>query len=1060
MKNFKIKSFLILFFIISGVLNSQIPCSSGFEGNGVDDYITIPNTDAINLQDTRDRTVEFWFNTSDVTSRQIIYEEGAQVNAILLYIEDERIYLGAYRSSAGSSSNRRFFRSDNIIEADNWYHVAFTIEDTSPPNLTFKWFLNGVEQDDQNGFQVDSHLGEISFARNGSELLFPSSTTSGWTGSSIGGSASETYSGLFTSSTNPFNYSGNIALFRIWNVARTESEIDTNKSILLSSGSDLVAFLNEDKINFQANGKTSISSSALITGSDTYTTIPNTDAINLRNVRDRTIEFKFNASDITTRQVLYEEGGGVNAITFFIEDGRVYMGAYRFNANNPNNRQFFRSYLGAISINQWHHIALTLEDTVIPNLTLKWYLDGFLQDSQNGMQVNTHSGDINIGRGDGGIRFPNSLLAGWTLSSVPAATPATTPQTYQAPTSVDTNINNFTGRIDLFRVWNVARTDIEIDTNKDDFLISGTSLVAYQDGTQIRYQPNGGSSITNVINETGIFTWDGGASGNWADTSNWSGGSVPDASRKQIVTIVSSNKPELTSEISVGNLTINTGAEIVVKNGATLNIHYEFINNGTITVEDGGSLIYHNCNREIVGTGTFDIQKTTPTYTGSKFYSYWTSPLVEADSSPSSIFPDASLIYYFDSNTGGIGTGADWASNGTSNLKPGIGYAIRNENTGGESRNFLGKINEGSVVVDAYFNPNLASTDPTNVWSTEGDNLVGNPYSSAIDWDKVIKDTDNEDIEGTIYYWSQNTAEVGDNNVSDYKQYNITGGASNTATGNIASGQGFFIRTTANTSLTFKTTHQIDANNDVLYRGKVSANKKKQNRSWFKFTRGTKVNTLLVGFLKGASNQFDRLYDAPFDITQESLGFYSLVKKKHKASIQGLPPLKREKRVVKLGFAVDEIGEHTIAVQEEHIDSDYYIYLRDREKKITVDLRQRSYTFDIDSVGENNTRFKIIYTKKKRKATTSSKEVNPIVTELDSGDFSVYVDEIKDLIIEYDYDEDNIKQAFLYDISGKKIKSFNGKSSLNVSELKTGIYIVKALLLDNRKLIKKIVIAN
>merc|ERR1712194_365438 len=148
---------------------------------------------------------------------------------------------------------------------------------------------------------------------------------------------------------------------------------------------------------------------------------------------------------------------------------------------------------------------------------------------------------------------------------------------------------------------------------------------------------------------------------------------------------------------------------------------------------------------------------------------------------------------------------------------------------------------------------------------------------------------------------------------------------------------------------------------------------------------------LLVGFLKGASNQFDRLYDAPFDITQESLGFYSLVKKKHKASIQGLPPLKREKRVVKLGFVVDEIGEHTIAVQEEHIDSDYYIYLRDREKKITVDLRQRSYTFDIDSVGENNTRFKIIYTKKKRKATTSSKEVNPIVTELDSGDFSVYV---------------------------------------------------------------------
>ncbi len=54
------------------------------------------------------------------------------------------------------------------------------------------------------------------------------------------------------------------------------------------------------------------------------------------------------------------------------------------------------------------------------------------------------------------------------------------------------------------------------------------------------------------------------------------------------------------------------------------------------------------------------------------------------------------------------------------------------------------------------------------------------------------------------------------------------------------------------------------------------------------------------------------MFDAPFDINEKSLGFYSLVRGNKKTSIQGLPILKRDKKVVKLGFVVDEIGEHTI----------------------------------------------------------------------------------------------------------------------------------------------------
>jgi hypothetical protein len=138
------------------------------------------------------------------------------------------------------------------------------------------------------------------------------------------------------------------------------------------------------------------------------------------------------------------------------------------------------------------------------------------------------------------------------------------------------------------------------------------------------------------------------------------------------------------------------------------------------------------------------------------------------------------------------------------------------------------------VSVPTYYNPNFEGTDNEGgIWSGSGDNLVGNPYASAIDWDKVITDEDNSKVEGTVYIWNQDSAEVGYNNVSDYLQYNMTGGT-NTATGNIASGQAFFIKMTDpatsgagdnQATITFKPTHQINGANTVFYRGKAAKDK-------------------------------------------------------------------------------------------------------------------------------------------------------------------------------------------------------------------------------------------
>ncbi len=1035
------KTFPFFILFLTNFMLAQIPCSSGISFNGTDDFISPDNTDAINDRNVSDRTFEFWFKTDDITSRQVIYEEGGATHSMSIFLEAGSIYFTAYRNSANTAARRRSFRSGTgDIEVDKWFHVAYTLDSAT----TLKWFLNGVEQDSQNGMQVLSHTGDINLGLSGDDIRFPSSLDPvDWDASAVGGSTSETYDGTYGSVDNTdYNYSGNISLFRIWNVARTQSEIDTNKSVFLTTGTDLVAYSDQDRIYYVPDGETEISLTAFVSLNTQYTTIPNTDAINLQNTNDRTIEFRFKATDLTSRQVLYEEGGNVNAFTAFIEGGQFYFGIYRDNAGVAADRKFFRSGTGDVVFNQWYHVAITLDS----GTTVKWFLDGVEQDSRTGLTVDNHSGDINIGRSGGNIRFPNDLVSGWNAGTVGG-------EYYENGVTSDGAAYNFSGDFDLFRIWNVARTQSEIDTNKEVLITSETDLVAYQSGTQMNYQPNGGTSITATEDAAGIITWDGSSSDVWSLTTNWVGGIAPDATRKQKIAIPDggTNDPVLTTEISVGFLTINSGVELIIESGATLNVYYGLDNNGTITVEDGGSIIYHNCNSAITGSGTFDVIRDTPTYSNSDFYSYWSSPIVESDASISTIFPDAQKVYVYDSAS----DPANWSFVGTGgNMAKGIGYAVENQGLGGEVRTFSGTINEAGTNLTLYFNPNEDEGDPGNEWSEEGDNLIGNPYASALDWDLIIEDTDNQDIEGTIYLWNQTSVAVGDNDVDDYKQYNPTGGASNTTTGYIGTAQGFFIRTEAATSIKIKPTHQVAANNTTFYKTSNRKIDKKKGRSWFKMSRENRYSTLLIGFVEKATNNFDRIYDGSFNPNQTSLGFYSLVSSDHdkKVSIQGLPLLAEDIKIVNLGFIVDKDVEHTISILEEHINSDYSIYLEDLEENRIVNLKEQDYTFKAKNFEENNTRFRVIYAKDKNETTPDDEIVS-------DDSFLVSVNQLKELVIKYDNLE-QIEKVLIYNIIGSEVSSFYNNQIKDVSNLNTGVYIVNAVLKDERILSKKIVIVN
>lgn len=234
MKNNYFFTFLLMLF--TSIMYAQPSGEDGTEfANG--DLISVPNSNNINTTSVSVRTIETYFKVDNGTNRQVIYEEGGAVNALLIYIENGYVHAGVFNSSG---SNAIFFRKS--IVNNTWYHVAMVLDGT---DLSF--YIDGTLQDsNSSAFSIPSHSGGIAFARSSSNMRYADCTT--WT--SFG--SSETCVDDTTSSDgNPYYFAGHLWGFRVWNTARTASEIDTNKDTLItdtstSPGDDLIMFLDDD----------------------------------------------------------------------------------------------------------------------------------------------------------------------------------------------------------------------------------------------------------------------------------------------------------------------------------------------------------------------------------------------------------------------------------------------------------------------------------------------------------------------------------------------------------------------------------------------------------------------------------------------------------------------------------------------------------------------------------------------------------------------------------------------------------------------------------------------
>ena len=112
--------------------------------DGTDDRILVFNNKWTTRENPiEERTIEFWVKPDDVTTRQVVFEEGGAARGLNLYIQNGKLFAGAWnRSDHGDGStpwDTDLFTS-TPISADVTYHVALVIDQ---PNGKMRLYLNG-----------------------------------------------------------------------------------------------------------------------------------------------------------------------------------------------------------------------------------------------------------------------------------------------------------------------------------------------------------------------------------------------------------------------------------------------------------------------------------------------------------------------------------------------------------------------------------------------------------------------------------------------------------------------------------------------------------------------------------------------------------------------------------------------------------------------------------------------------------------------------------------------------------------------------------------------------
>ncbi|WP_295334219.1 hypothetical protein [Flavobacterium sp.] len=445
-------------------------------------------------------------------------------------------------------------------------------------------------------------------------------------------------------------------------------------------------------------------------------------------------------------------------------------------------------------------------------------------------------------------------------------------------------------------------------------------------------------------------------------TNTWNGSVWSNGTPTQAQKLVFSGDFSSSANITGCTCTVTSGA-VVINSGHTLTISNE------IDVHPGGSLTFENTASLVqlddaaVNTGNITYKRVTRSVTRWA-YVYWGSPVEQ--NVYGQIPSQFDLAYkWLSGSMDGL-----WSSFNSTSVGEGFITRVRNIapfNTGNGTVNFsfVGKPNNGviNVNVNSYDSASLVSGNTA---------LLANPYPSAIDAAKFLQHPNNTELGGTLFFWTAVThyAGSGPYNIQDYGSWNLTGGTapvSNAAlvpSGKIAAGQGFFSQIFADGTISFNNAMRETGNNTQFFRTAnvtETSEEIERHRIWLNLSGTNTLRQTLLGYISGATDSFDRMYDGD-SFTSNEIDVYSLLDNR-KLVIQGRALPFNTNDVVPIGYRVTTAGNYSLnmAITDGIFAGEQDVYLLDKSTGVYHDLKASAYSFT-SAVGTFNDRFEIRFT--------------------------------------------------------------------------------------------------
>lgn len=529
--------------------------------------------------------------------------------------------------------------------------------------------------------------------------------------------------------------------------------------------------------------------------------------------------------------------------------------------------------------------------------------------------------------------------------------------------------------------------------------------------------------------------------------------------------IINSNLT-LTSDLTVCACQVKNGVTMTVSSNSNLIVKsaLEVEPTANLVIEDKGSLVQVDDSATDIGKIKMK-RHSQPMKTYD--YTYWSSP-VQGNTlfqlSPQTL---SDKYYSFSPMIN------NWVSiaGGAQTMEAGRGYIIR-------APQGWSLTNGTSGVYQSEFNgvPNNGVVSATIQKGSGTSNLIGNPYPSAIDIDLFLTDPANANIvSGTIYLWTHNTAisgSISGNNLynytaDDYAKYNLTGGvrSANPAItggtvpdGKVAAGQGFFIEANGalangTYSATFKNSMRVAGHNGTFYRNTAVTNPSQtavsKNRLWLNVTNANGAyNEVLVGYVSGASNGFDNLYDGKIFPAGNVLTMYS-ISGSDQYAIQGRALPFDQNDVIPLGYKTTIAGSFTLSLAEfDGFFTGQDVYLVDHLLGATQNLKQGDYAFT-SAVGTFNDRFEIKFTNSTLGTESANFKADQVLIVANDKQIGVRSSE-------------RIKSIAVFDLLGRKIYGIGKIDALQfrTPELLSAeqVLIVKVLLESGYEQTQKVIL--